>query len=145
MKRRFELAGKVLMNSRNKTPNTINGGKRVPPVGSEVPARKNQKLVPKAPSPDFLPAGTAVDKTVRDYMEEFPLGAEPASLSLATPHELDDSIKFDEESHTYFVNYNDREAPRKEEDFSSEGNVSVSGIVPVLFDDRRRNQRGLEK
>jgi hypothetical protein len=53
----------------------------------------------------------------------------PTMLSVVTPHPLDSTIKFNEETHTYYIQF------ATNSNFDSSGIVSVSGIVHQYFHD----------
>ena len=63
-------------------------------------------------------------------MKQWPLPSEPIYLASLTPHELDSSIRFIEDTHTYLVNYDN---DGKDDNFTSDGIVSTSGIVHNYF------------
>ena len=64
------------------------------------------------------------------YMQKFPLGDEPNYLAYRYPHAKDKLVKFEEKTHTYFINY---ENETKDPCFSSTGIVSVSQLVHRYF------------
>lgn len=67
-------------------------------------------------------------------MARYPLGEEPRALAIKTPHPLDSSIKFEEVTHTYFVNYYNDD-PGLPNEFASEGHTSASGFIHQYFED----------
>ena len=62
-----------------------------------------------------------------DYFKSaFPLGPDPDHLALLNSHERDDCIRFDEPTHTYYVNFDGTE-------FVTKGIISVSKLVHAYF------------
>ena len=98
--------------------------------------RKNQKKRTPLYNHSTNEYTGSVDKPrvlgIDEYIKAFPLGDEPTELSMETPHDLDKTIKFDELTHTYFVCFDPINSPGS---FTSEGNMSVSGIVHKYFNE----------
>ena len=72
------------------------------------------------------------DTHIASLMKLYPICDEPTYLEKQNPHILDISIRFVEDTHTYFVNFDNDGI---ESNYSSDGILSTSGVVHKYFDE----------
>jgi len=72
--------------------------------------------------------------TLEQLMARFKLGDDPVYLAEQTPHPKDASIQFEEDTHTYYVNYHMDDGKLPDE-FLTEGHISASGLIHQYFEE----------
>lgn len=89
---------------------------------------------PSCPSSDPGSSSVPEYSSITELMKAYPLDEDPSHLADATPHPRDPSIRFEEKTHTYFVNYHQDDAKNPDE-FCHQGHLSASGIIHRYFKD----------